>query len=336
MRRASLADWQAILQRSAALRAVLVLALAGAVVVVGYQLRLREVYEHHQAYTLLEQQLQATLVAREGQAGELDPERQALHDDQQRLFRERWRLAAGEGVSELLDQLAVSGHQYGLLVERLDVLEERQQTGYRVMPLDISVVGRYPALRAWLEQWLQQVRLLNVARLELLAVDERSGLVRAKLQVHAYAAAQSLVVPISLADEPARQAVSTRPFDPFLVWSSRGAPRGIDRVPLEQLEMVGSLSRAGQRQALLRSAGHLYRVAVGDRLGRDDGVVVRIDAHQVEVHERLYIAGGWQERSRFLALGKGAHGEVRDEDEKVVERGSDAPAGLEGDAGDGV
>lgn len=336
MKRASLADWQAMLQRSAALRALLVLALAGAVVVVGYQLRLREVYGHHQAYTVLEQQLQATLVAKEGQAAELDPERLALHDDEQRLFRERWRLAAGEGVSELLDQLAVSGHQHGLLVERLDVLEERQQTGYRVMPLDISVVGRYPALRAWLEQWLQQVRLLNVARLELLAVDERSGLVRAKLQVHAYAAVQSLAVPISLADEPARQAVSTRHFDPFMVWSSRVAPRGIGRVPLEQLEMVGSLSRAGQRHALLRSAGHLYRVAVGDRLGRDEGVVVRIDAHQVEVHERLYIAGGWQERPRFLALGKGAHGEVRDDDESVVERVSDTPAGLEADTGDGV
>ncbi|MFJ3446847.1 hypothetical protein ACIPM0_01280 [Pseudomonas sichuanensis] len=66
MRRTSLADWQAMLQRSAALRAVLVFALAATVVVVGYQVRLRELYEHHQAYTLLGQQLQATLVAREG------------------------------------------------------------------------------------------------------------------------------------------------------------------------------------------------------------------------------------------------------------------------------
>lgn len=336
MRRASLAEWQAMLQRSAALRVVFVLALAATVVVVGYQVSLRELYEHHRAYALLEQELQVTLLAREGQAAELDPQRQALHDDEQRLSRERWRLAAGEGVSELLDQLAVSGHQHGLLVERLDVLEERQQAGYRVMPLDISVVGRYPALRAWLEQWLQQVRLLNVARLELLAVDQHSGLVRAKLQVHAYAATPGLAVPVSLADEPARQAVSTRPFDPFLAWTSRVAPQGIGRVPLEQLEMVGSLSRAGQRHALLRSAGHLYRVAAGDRLGRDEGVVVRIDAHQVEVHERLYIAGGWQERSRFLALGKGAHGEVRDEDESVLERAADAPAGFEADADAGV
>lgn len=336
MRRAALAEWQALLQRSSVLRVVLLFVLVTAVIAAGYLARLRELHEHHQANSLLEQQLQAALVARGAQAAELDQERLAFNDDEQRLQRERWRLAAGEGVSELLDQLAVSGHEHGLLVERLDVLEERRQAGYRVTPLDISVVGRYPALRAWLEQWLQQVRLLNVVRLELLAVDERSGLVRAKLQVHAYAAAQSLAVPIPLGDEPARQAVSTRHFDPFLAWSSRVAPRGIGRVPLEQLEMVGSLSRAGQRHALLRSAGHLYQVGVGDRLGRDEGVVVRIDAHQIEVHERLYIAGGWQERSRFLALGKGAHGEVRDEDERVVERVSDAPAGLEAGAGDGV
>lgn len=336
MRRASLADWQAQVQRSATLRALLVLVLVAAVIAGGYQVRLRELYERQQANNQLDQQFQVALVASGAQAAELDSERLALHDDERRLQLERWRLAAGEGVSELLDQLAVSGHEHGLLVERLDVLEARQQAGYRVMPLDISVVGRYPALRAWLEQWLQQVRLLNVAQLELLAMDERSGLVRAKLQVHAYDAAQRSAAPLSLADEPARQAITTRHFDPFLAWSSPGAARGIGRAPLEQLEMVGSLSRAGHRHALLRSAGHLYQVGVGDRLGRDEGVVVRIDAHQVEVHERLYIAGGWQERSRYLVLSKAAHGEVRDEDETVVERVTDGPAGLEADTGAGV
>ncbi|MCE1115978.1 MULTISPECIES: pilus assembly protein PilP [Pseudomonas] len=310
--------------------------LVMAVMAGGYQARLRELYEHHQANAKLEQQMQMALVAKGAQAVELGAERLAHNEDEQRLQRERWRLAAGEGVSELLDQLAVSGHEHGLQVERLDVLDARQSGGYRVMPLDISVVGRYPALRAWLEQWLQQVRLLNVARLELLAVDQRSGLVRAKLQVHAYDAGQKLAAPVSLADEPARRAVTPRHFDPFLAWPPQGAIRGIGRAPLEQLEMVGSLSRAGQRHALLRSAGHLYRVGVGDRLGRDEGVVVRIDAHQVEVHERLYIAGGWQERSRYLVLGKGAHGEVRDEDERVVERVTDGPAGLEADTGPGV
>lgn len=336
MRGVSLVEWQALLQRSSVLRAVLVLVLVTAVMAAGYQARLRELHEHHQANTLLERQRQAELVARGAEAAELELERLALNDDEQRLQRERWRLAAGEGVSELLDQLAVSGHEHGLLVERLDVLETRQSSGYRVMPLDISVVGRYPALRAWLEQWLQQMRLLNVTRFELLTVDERSGLVRAKLQVHAYDAAQKLTAPVSLADEPARQAVTARHFDPFLAWPSQGTARGIGRAPLEQLEMVGSLSRAGQRHALLRSAGHLYRVGVGDRLGRDEGVVVRIDAHQVEVRERLYIAGSWQERFRYLVLGKGAHEGVRDEDDAMVERVTDGPAEPEADASAGV
>jgi type IV pilus assembly protein PilP len=61
--------------------------------------------------------------------------------------------------------------------------------------------------------------------------------------------------------------------------------------------------------------------------------VVRIDEHRMEVRERLYIAGGWQQRSRFLALGKGAFEEgVRDE---VVEAGNVRDAADELQAGTG-
>jgi type IV pilus assembly protein PilP len=84
--------------------------------------------------------------------------------------------------------------------------------------------------------------------------------------------------------------------------------------------MVGSLSRSGRRQALLRSAGRLYRVAEGEQLGLEGAVVVAIEVDRVEVHERFYIDGRWQARPRYLVLGTREQGEVRDETEARVER----------------
>ncbi len=300
--------------------------LVGAVLFMGYLARLRDLAEASEVIAAQLGQLHTALEGKAAQAAGLESTRMALRDAEQRLHHERWRLAAGEGMSELLDQLAISGHEHGLLFERLDVLGMQPQAGYHLIPLEISVVGRYPGLRTWLEEWLGQVRLLDVSHIELLAVDGQSGLARAKLQVNAHRPDEDLAPPASLAHQPARGPVSTSAFDPFQAWSSPVAAHGMGRIPLEQLEMVGSLSQAGHRQALLRSAGRLYRVGVGEALGRDEGVVVRVDAHQVEVRERLYINGGWQQRSRYLALGKGAYGGGRDEVEALVELLGDGPA----------
>lgn len=312
-------DWQALAQRSALLRGILVLSLVLMVSVLGYLGRLRGVYQDYRAAVMAEHQLRQVREAQDARVANVDVVRAALADLEQRLHLERWRLAAGEGMSELLDQLAVSGHEHGLLFERLEVLEEQQEAVYRRTPLDLQVKGSYPALRAWLEQWLGQTRLLTMPRLNLNGGDEHFGMVSAQLQVEAYHPGEVLEPPGALAVEPAQAALPVVVLDPFEAWRSGSAAQGLGRIPLEQLEMVGSLSGAGGRQALLFSAGRLYRVAAGDRLGRDEGVVVNIEAGQVEVRERLYLGGAWQERSRYLALRKSARVEVRDETEGAGE-----------------
>lgn len=325
-------DWQEVVYRSPVFRFIVVLSLVLIVGVVGYLGRLREVYQDYQFAVSTEHRLRQVHEARAAQTFDVDVERRALEEMAQRLRAERWRLAAGEGMSELLDQLAVSGHEHGLLFERLEVLEERQETGYRRLPLDIQVKGSYPALHAWLVQWLGQLRLLSVPRLNVVGGDERAGIVSARLQVDLHHPGEPLEPPDSLADEPARANLPVVTLDPFQAWRDGSADPGLGRIPLEQLEMVGSLSGAGGRQALLRSAGRLYRVAAGEPLGRDEGVVVSIDAEQVEVRERLYIGGAWQERSRYLALRKSARGEVKDEIDGAGERDAGA-VGRAGSAG---
>ncbi|MNI58194.1 Pilus assembly protein, PilP [compost metagenome] len=128
---------------------------------------------------------------------------------------------------------------------------------------------------------------------------------------------------------PARDEVLPPALDPFSAWSGRVVRQGLASVPLAQLEMVGSLSRGMEHEALLSSAGRLYRVRSGDRLGRDEGLVERVDEHQVTVRERLFVGGTWRERTTLLTLRKGVDREIKEDNERVDEV---AGGGLAADA----
>ncbi|SDZ13615.1 pilus assembly protein PilP [Pseudomonas sp. NFIX28] len=72
---------------------------------------------------------------------------------------------------------------------------------------------------------------------------------------------------------------------------------------IEQFEMVGTLSNASGFFALLRGAGGVHRLKVGDYLGRNDGRIVAISDSQVDVVEIVPDgAGGWLERPRTIPL----------------------------------
>lgn len=304
MNRPWLQDWQGLVARSWLVRWVLAVGLLFLVVFAGYIARLREPLNSHAEAVQRQLQLQGVLADGAEKLVELERAQQALEQAMTGLQALRWRLAAGEGMSELLDQLALSGHEHGLSFERIEVNEAQEAAGYRLQPLEISVHGRYPALRLWLEQWLQQLRLLNVPQLRLALQEEGSEVVGARLLIHAYHPGEELPVPAALADEPAQAALSKTTFDPFQAWLPATPGKELRHIPLARLEMVGSLYQSGRRQALLRSAEHLYRVGQGDRLGLDEGVVVAVDAGQLEVRERIYLGGRWQARYRYLVLEK--------------------------------
>lgn len=224
-------------------------------------------------------------------------------------------------MSELLDQLAASGHAHGLHFEQLNVLEEVEDAGYRRIPLDVRVVGRYSALRQWLDDWLGQVRLLRAGDMSMSAAEGRPGLLRLRLRVQAYHADVPDPAPAWLAQLPSRAELGPPLVDPFSAWTARVSRGDLAKIPLTQLEMVGSLSRGSEHEALLLSAGRLFRLRPGDRVGRDEGVVVLIDERQVEVRERLFLGGGWRERTMFLTLRKRVEGEVKEDDEMDSDRG---------------
>ena len=72
---------------------------------------------------------------------------------------------------------------------------------------------------------------------------------------------------------------------------------------IELFEMVGTLSDASGTFALLRGAGGVHRLKVGDYLGRNDGRIVAISEAQVDVLELVPDgSGGWLERPRTIPL----------------------------------
>ena len=67
--------------------------------------------------------------------------------------------------------------------------------------------------------------------------------------------------------------------------------------------MVGTISNAAGSFALLRGAGGVHRLKVGDYLGRNDGRIVAISASQVDVVEIVPDGQGtWLERPRTIPL----------------------------------
>ncbi|MFK0313127.1 pilus assembly protein PilP [Pseudomonas sp. NPDC090233] len=312
-------DWQAYVVRSRFLRNALPLLAACLVLALGCLIRwpewrqLQQVEQaRHRALSEQQQTRSAQVLAHEGT-------QEALGQATQYLQESRWRLAAGGDLSDLLDQLSASGHAHGLHFEQLDVLDELKQSGIRQTPLDVQVVGRYTTLRMWLDEWLGQLRLLRAGDLQITNAIDRPGLLRLRLRVNTFQADGPVPEPASLALLPARDEVLPPAVDPFSTRSGRTVREGLAKVPLAQLDMVGSLSRGLAFEALLSYAGRLYRVRVGDRLGRDEGVVVHVDEQQVEVLERLFVGGSWRERRVTLTLRKGVDREVKEDDERVDE-----------------
>jgi type IV pilus assembly protein PilP len=327
--------WLALIERSRLARLTLPCVTGLIVFVLGCLFRLPHWAQQQEAEHVRQGLLLQDHETKAAEVLALTRMREAFDDAQQQLQDARWRLAAGAGMSDLLDQLAASGHAHGLHFEQLDVRDEVKQPGFLQTPLNMQVVGRYSGLRVWLDDWLGQDRLLRAESLWLEPADDRPGLLRLGMRVHAYQPDRAVPEPLSLADSPARAEVLPVGPDPFSAWATRVARGGLASVPLAQVQMVGSLQRERQREAVLASAGRLYRVQPGDRLGREGGVVVQVGERQLEVRERLFVGGVWRERTVMLTLRKSANTETTEGDEMAFDvdgSGADTQSVVHGSA----
>jgi len=102
---------------------------------------------------------------------------------------------------------------------------------------------------------------------------------------------------------------STTPFgaqrsDPLLTQQrppQRGPRQPLEDFALEALQLMGSLSRATQHNALILAGSTLYRVRVGDYLGPHFGQVKDISAQGLVLQKlRRNANGSWDEQQVLL------------------------------------
>ena len=77
----------------------------------------------------------------------------------------------------------------------------------------------------------------------------------------------------------------------------------LEAYPLDNMSMVGSLTREGRRYALLRVDNLLYQVKSGDYLGQNFGRITKISETEITLREVVQDAAGeWIERTSTLQL----------------------------------
>lgn len=81
-------------------------------------------------------------------------------------------------------------------------------------------------------------------------------------------------------------------------------PELLESFNIGNLVMVGTLSRSGQRWALIRDeTGNITRVGIGNYMGRNHGRIDAIDERKIDVTEIVPTGdGGWIERPQTLTL----------------------------------
>ncbi|KQW51695.1 MULTISPECIES: pilus assembly protein PilP [unclassified Roseateles] len=77
----------------------------------------------------------------------------------------------------------------------------------------------------------------------------------------------------------------------------------LEAYPLDNMSMVGSLTRDARRYALLRVDSLLYQVRAGDYLGQNFGRITKITETEITLREVVQDAAGeWIERTSTLQL----------------------------------
>ena len=230
--------------------------------------------------------------------GASSAEQVALHS---RLQQARWQLSSGRDEPAVFETLSRLAEAHAVAIEQLQVLEASPAEHYLERPLQLRLRGTFSDLAGFFADLAAQPRLVTVHGLSLKPAD--AGLVLMELQARTYRHHSLYALAQGLPPEPPERRAVAVLRNPFAPSALQPAADVLQRLALEQFEMVGSLANRSVRYALIQADGLVHRLQVGDRLGRDQGKVVEISERQVDVIEQVFIAGqGWQLRRRTLAL----------------------------------
>jgi len=144
--------------------------------------------------------------------------------------------------------------------------------------------------------------------------DLRSWMVQEESKMPRHIPPIPEIRPHTIVDYEMAEAVS--PFDPARVEpqadpvkATEGGPdlnrqrEPLEAFPLSSLAMVGMLRQGNNVHALIRAAGNVYQISVGNYMGQDHGQVIEIDDTQLTLSEWVENSdGGWTQRTNTLTL----------------------------------
>lgn len=294
-------------------KALLGCALAGVVLVMGEWMYLGPSRERLQQLEREHVALQQQLAQKSALSASLEARVHELALRQAKFDELLQALPAESQMPALLEDTARLALANGLLIESIAPLDEQPRSLHGEQPVQIGVTGAYHDLATFVSALGGLARLTTVHDVAL----RRDGkLLRLDLLARTYWHAQQGRGIAVQAQPFVYDAFGLRdPFQPLAVQvdhvRGRAAPapdltraRGIlESLAVDQLEMVGTLSRGLQTYALLRAASTVHRLAVGDYLGPDHGRVTAIHEGHIELVELFPDEqGAWLERPRTLAL----------------------------------
>jgi len=277
-----------------------------------------------------EARLRADYLAAQARASQLPQWRAQQRQAGAELALLEQQLPDQQAMAVLLTDINAAGQSRGLQFSLFKPGAARPQAPYVALPIAIQLRGGYHAMGALLADLARLPRIVTVHEMALTLGKDRLLTLDAVLQAYRLPEAGERVAQAALpakSSAPAwRQlaAVAPHPYeaaalaDPFNALPPAPAPgqRGaaaapdprrvrepLESVALPAISMVGSVQQDGRLSALLLAGQRVYRVAVGQYLGQDHGVVTDISEQAVQYRELLREADGpWRERRGSLAL----------------------------------
>lgn len=293
-------------------KALLGCALAGVVFLMGDLVYLSSSRARLQQVEAREVALQQQVAQKTVLAASLEARTQQLQLMQAKVDELLQALPGESEMPGVLEDIARLALANGLLVESVTPLDELSRPFYSEQPVQIGVAGAYHDLAMFLAGL---GGLSRIATVHDVVVRRDGKLLRLELLAKTYWHSQGGGLggqgrpfgydSSGLRDPFQRLAVQVDPLKgrPALA-PDLARPRGVlEKLPMDQFEMVGTLSRGVQAFALLRAASTVHRLAVGDYLGPDHGRVIAIHERHIELVELFPDGqGAWLERPRTLVL----------------------------------
>ena len=76
----------------------------------------------------------------------------------------------------------------------------------------------------------------------------------------------------------------------------------LEEYPLDSMQMLGTITQAGETYALVKAGANIYPVKKGNHLGQNLGMIVAIDDTQISLRELVADGAEWVERASVLQL----------------------------------